>query len=80
MSRVKRVGQHAIEIDDDGLVRVDGIPLCQRIEQGGQLLILLKDKRNSDRTRQRGTELVSISCQELVDILENGWENGSEPE
>lgn len=50
-----------------GLVRVDGIPLCQRVRtRDGQTALVIEDKANCRRTRQRGCRAVEITLQEFV--------------
>lgn len=50
-----------------GLVRVDGIPLCQRVRtRDGQTALVIEDKANCKRTRLRGCRSVEISLEEFT--------------
>lgn len=49
-----------------GLVRVDGIPLCQRVKTRDGVKLRIEDKANCKRTRLRGGRAVEITLQEFV--------------
>ena len=52
-----------------GLVRVDGIPLCQRVKTRDGVKLVLQDKQNCRRTCQRGCRAVEITLQEFVSAV-----------
>lgn len=49
-----------------GLVRVDGIPLCQRVRTKEGVKLVIQDKANCRRTRLRQRRAVEITLQEFV--------------
>ena len=52
-----------------GLVRVDGIPLCQRVKTRDGVKLVVMDKANCKRTRLRNRRAVEITLQEFVQAV-----------
>ena len=53
----------------NGLVRIDGMPLCQIIVQnGGEVWLRFRD-RDRIRNRQRGCEFIEMPLDVLVRVL-----------
>ena len=53
----------------NGLVRIDGMPLCQIVVQGdGKTWLRFRD-RDRIRNRQRGSEYIEIPLSEFVKVL-----------
>lgn len=52
-----------------GLIRVDGIPLCQRVRTKDGYKLVIQDKANCKRTRLRRQRAVEITLQEFVQAV-----------
>lgn len=58
-----------VEINSDGMVRVDGIPVCKRIIHGDGVYIQFKC-RSRRLSQVRGTELIEVSLDAFKEKLE----------
>ena len=63
-----------IQVADDGLVRVDGVPMFRRIERDGVVYLEFFD-RDRLRAQCRGTRLVEVSLDMLCDIIKKEHNN-----
>jgi len=59
-----------VTVDGKGLVRIDGIPIFQRVvRRRGEVTLVVQDKANCQRTRQRGCRTVEVSLCEFVQAV-----------
>jgi hypothetical protein len=66
MSTIKRdPNGGCIRITTGGMVKVDGIPACRRIEREDGIYLQFLD-RSEERSRIRGTNLVEIRLDALI--------------
>ena len=62
-----------IQVADDGLMRVDGVPMFRRIERDGVVYLEFFD-RDRLRAQCRGTRLVEVSLDTIVTMLKGNHE------
>lgn len=60
-----------IDIDEDGLVRVDGVTIGRRVIVKGHVILQVKDRHRS-RVIDRGREYVQVDLVELLKHMRNG--------
>ncbi len=66
MGTVKRDSNgRCIRVTSGGMVKIDGIPACRRVERRDGIYLQFLD-RNEDRARIRGAKLVEIRLDALI--------------
>lgn len=71
------MGDKKISIDQTtGIVRVNGMPLCERVRTRDGITLVFKDKANCDRTKQRGSRDVRVTLREFVTAVSGAESDG----
>ena len=64
-----------VAVEPSGLVRVEGIPLCQVVRHHGQTYLRVQD-RNRWRTAARGAPYVEVSLALFCECVKEGPQKG----
>lgn len=64
----KLADKEQVKIADDGLARLDGIPIFRKVERGGIIYVQFQD-RDRMRSQCRGTNFVEIPFVVLYAIM-----------